>query len=939
MKSERILTIIALLLITMIAITACSSNDSDQDLKTGTGEAGLTVEINPTQLQSNFLQSVDGDLMSQISINQLELQVYQENDYQNNSSEAEVVDSFKTEIEGLNSIDKANTYALHVPNGQSYIVEAVLSGEVKNEGRVNDVTGIYRGVSTPTGVLEDATTSPVEVDVSLKEAKELDVVIEKIPKQVGDKDVAQMNVELSNPILGRAEKTITQAETVIFNNGDLELRPAVVQVDIQLQDSNGQDIPAGGEFGGEIQLLPGQKQQLSVDQQPYLEVDSSSVEVDETGTLTFTVVGADPEGAEVSLEVVSETKPSGANFNTETGEFSWQPDESDQGAYQVKFRAQAGSQSNYEVVTIQVNDKLEISVNRSSSPQTPTISTTSYDGTGVKIELAQPTGQADYIVYRNTTDDYSAAEPVSEGVVDITNWSDISVQQRTYYYWVRRISDLGLASQLSNSIQVDIMPPQVDSTILAVDNIEQNSIDLSWNSATDDTTSSEKLKYKLVQSTADNIGTVSEAESNGTTVIDWTANITSATVSNLDKNNIYYSNLLVKDQVGNKAIYASRTTTVALYSEKTDTSLTALAIGATELGDIDGDDDLDLIVTGSNNNNDPITKLYRNDGNGNFSEITETSLSNLGYGTVELSDIDRDEELELISTGVESSGNSVTEIYDNNGSGDFSKKLSLTGVSYSAVELGDIDKDNDLDLILTGHNSDSNPITKVYKNDGTGGFNEVTGTSLVNVQYGDIELGDIDQDDDLELIVTGFDNSDNAIAEVYDNDGSGNFTRQASLTGVLGSAVELGDIDKDSDLDLVITGLTGIDGTATAKIYTNNGNGVFTEQTNTSLTGVGAITGDIASSSVKLRDLDQDEDLDLLITGKDNNDNLTTNIYINDGTGTFSKSPAEPLVGITAGDTAIGDIDGDGDLDAVISGAEDLNNFNLGTRVYLNNTK
>ena len=451
MNLKRSLGLISLLLILTVTFSACSS--SDEELKTGDGEAALEVEVQPTSIQSNLLQSVTGNLMDKVAINKLELMVYQANEYQSEGSNAEVVDSVTKEITGLDNLE---SQAFYVPNGQSYVIAAQLSGTIDGEAESN----IYRGVSEPTGVLEDATTSPVTVNVSFEPAEQLEVVIDGIPQQVGDKDVAQMNVELSNPALGTAVKTITEARTVSFNNDDLELRPAVVQLDIQLQDSKGADIPAGGEFGGEIQLLPGQKQQLSVDQQPYLEVDSTSVEVDETGTLTFMVVGADPEGAEVSLEVVSETKPSGVNFNGETGEFSWQPDEDDQGTYQVKFRAQAGSQSNYEVVTIQVNDKLDISVNRSTSPNVPTLIDASYDDSAVSLTIDGATGNANYIVYRNTVDDSAGAEPVSDGLVDVTSWSDSSVENgNVYYYWVKEYSADGLSSALSSSVELDIESP------------------------------------------------------------------------------------------------------------------------------------------------------------------------------------------------------------------------------------------------------------------------------------------------------------------------------------------------------------------------------------------------------------------------------------------------------------------------------------------------
>ena len=71
-------------------------------------------------------------------------------------------------------------------------------------------------------------------------------------------------------------------------------------------------------------------------------------------------------------------------------------------------------------------------------------------------------------------------------------------------------------------------------------------------------------------------------------------------------------------------------------------------------------------------------------------------------------------------------------------------------------------------------------------------------------------------------------------------------------------SVAWGDYDNDGDLDILLTGreYTG----RISKIYRNNGDNTFTEQTSISLTGVG-------SGSVAWGDYDNDGDLDILLTG------------------------------------------------------------------------
>ncbi len=113
---------------------------------------------------------------------------------------------------------------------------------------------------------------------------------------------------------------------------------------------------------------------------------------------------------------------------------------------------------------------------------------------------------------------------------------------------------------------------------------------------------------------------------------------------------------------------------------------------------------------------------------------------------------------------------------------------SLTNVQDSSIVLGDIDNDGDLDLILTGFYFDGSSfyISKIYKNDGTGGFTEINPDSLQTIRLGSVVLGDIDNDGDLDLVLAGS-SSGVTYSEIYENDGTGSFTRiyANSLTNVM----------------------------------------------------------------------------------------------------------------------------------------------------------
>jgi len=78
----------------------------------------------------------------------------------------------------------------------------------------------------------------------------------------------------------------------------------------------------------------------------------------------------------------------------------------------------------------------------------------------------------------------------------------------------------------------------------------------------------------------------------------------------------------------------------------------------------------------------------------------------------------------------------------------------LNAVTKGSVAFVDIDGDNDQDLLITG-DSVSKKITKLYTNNGSGNFTEVTGTPFDGVHYSAIAFADVDGDNDQDVLITG----------------------------------------------------------------------------------------------------------------------------------------------------------------------------------------
>jgi hypothetical protein len=82
-------------------------------------------------------------------------------------------------------------------------------------------------------------------------------------------------------------------------------------------------------------------------------------------------------------------------------------------------------------------------------------------------------------------------------------------------------------------------------------------IPLTWTKATDNVTVAADIEYQVVYSVKDDIGSVADAEANGTVAMDWTKDADACDVTGLTVLTSYYVNVLTKDRAQNVAAYVS----------------------------------------------------------------------------------------------------------------------------------------------------------------------------------------------------------------------------------------------------------------------------------------------------------------------------------------------------------------------------------------------
>ena len=160
---------------------------------------------------------------------------------------------------------------------------------------------------------------------------------------------------------------------------------------------------------------------------------------------------------------------------------------------------------------------------------------------------------------------------------------------------------------------------------------------------------------------------------------------------------------------------ASLTNTPANLFTRAGAGLTGVEFGSSTLGDVDGDGTLDLVITGDDQNDDPATTLYLGDGSGGFSEAN-AGLTGVSGGSSTLGDVDGDGNLDLVITGFSDNGR-ISTVYLGDGSGGFSEAdAGLTGVSSGSSTVGDVDGDGTLDLVITGTDQNDDPTSTLYEN-------------------------------------------------------------------------------------------------------------------------------------------------------------------------------------------------------------------------------
>lgn len=388
--------------------------------------------------------------------------------------------------------------------------------------------------------------------------------------------------------------------------------------------------------------------------------------------------------------------------------------------------------------------------------------------------------------------------------------------------------------------------------------------------------------------------------------------------------------------------------------------------GGVAVFDFDNDGWQDIYLCGG----EASDKLFRNDGDGTFTDVSASSgisaVSGIFTLGVVTGDIDNDGYRDILLTTFFGSEN---QLLRNNGNGTFSLLPGAAladGMNWTtAASFGDVNGDGLLDIYITsyvfnsGFVTDSSGVITGFDHDCDPNYLFINNGNLtfteMAAQYGVNDEGcalataftDYDNDSDIDIMVVN-DFGEWVIPNGlfrWDADGS-TYLDVRDLTnmnaGIYGMGVAAGDYDRDGDLDYYMTNIG-------RNLLNRNDNAVFTDVTTDAAVENDSVNGfNTAGWGCAFLDVDNDAWPDLFISNglipsaqiiavAVDQPNV---LYMNNADGTFSDRSVEATINSDrrGRGLAVGDFNKDGKMDVIVNNLHDESADSTQVELYMNTT-
>jgi len=334
------------------------------------------------------------------------------------------------------------------------------------------------------------------------------------------------------------------------------------------------------------------------------------------------------------------------------------------------------------------------------------------------------------------------------------------------------------------------------------------------------------------------------------------------------------------------------------------------------MGDFNEDGRLDVVIANGDGN---PSYVWLGRGDGMFQPQPLPIDENKSYTRgIAVGDLNGDKHLDLFFSNM----GEANSVWLGKGDGNFIagqnnlavEQLDVTDTRGWRVELQDLNTDGHLDAVVAAEE-----YSQVWLGQGDGTFRSGAVLNGKHARTRQIALGDFNGD----KILDAFEANSEPVDRILRGIGDGYFVLDQPLKKfkpMITHGVALGDLNGDQRLDIVIAGSVPTQNS----VWLANEKGEITESL---LLGKFPVTGE----AVKLGDLDADGDLDIVFANGKAQGPGDNHVWLGDGRGGFQF--AQSLGDSYSVGVALGDLDGDGDLDAVFANGTEPNT------VWLNQAK
>jgi len=315
-----------------------------------------------------------------------------------------------------------------------------------------------------------------------------------------------------------------------------------------------------------------------------------------------------------------------------------------------------------------------------------------------------------------------------------------------------------------------------------------------------------------------------------------------------------------------------------------------------------------------------------------FEEISQPNLQSYFYSAAAVADFDNDGFQDIFFTGaIDSDGDTNVDVTSNdlykNTNGNFTsiQNFGETSVHLSAVKFIDFDNDGLLDIVTTGLSYNDIVNYQQYRYKNTGSAFTLMDNAAGKI-YGGLDVFDVNHDGKQDYAINGTQYIEDVgfshDLDLYLNNSNGFLKTEAWLPGTQNGSFKVIDLNNDNELDAVVNGYNA-SYEGTFNVYINE-NGTLVQKSQ---------LPPVSDSKMSFADFNADGFQDFVVAGQDADYNPYLAVFINDGEGNFTENKFEGE-GITAANVEVGDINNDGFYDFVVLGDDDDYNGHLNVYLY-----